>query len=68
MLRILGIDAEDSNIQQAERFRERFVEEELVKIEREDGNPWAVEDENEVEEEVDDEYEDDYGTEEDYDY
>ena len=64
VLRILGIDAEDSKIQQAERFRERFVAEELEKIEREGGNTLTAEDEQDEDEEV--ESEDDYETEDDY--
>ena len=61
VLRILGIDPEDSKIQQAERSREMFVQEELLKIEKERGNPWGEdEDEEEEEGESEDDYEDDY--------
>ena len=62
VLRILGVDAEDIKIQQAERFRERFVAEELEKIERESGNTWT----DEHDEDEEGEMEDDYETEDDY--
>ena len=61
VLRILGIDPEDSQIQQAERSREMFVQEELMKMEG--CNTWAG---DEHDEEEADSGEDDYESEEDY--
>ena len=54
VLRILGIDCEDPKIHQAEQYRQKFVQEELSKIEGEDEGDFSDEG-GEVELEEDDE-------------
>ena len=55
VLRILGIDAEDPRIQQAEEFRHKFVQEELLKIEGEEEGDFSEDGGEEDELEEDDE-------------